>query len=151
MTTRDELCLHGTDPNQADTDGDGLSDASEILLGSNPLDADENGDGTLRLSLPAVGVERTGTAVLSGGRLREGSLSFSVSAHRCDAGPTDPFCSVCGCYDPQDAILDAFPRTLTLKHDNHLSFPFPIRILPTFRTRTYGSRFASRGTPSGRP
>ena len=45
LSTRDEIRRHGTDPNQADTDGDGLSDASEILLGSNPLDADENGDG----------------------------------------------------------------------------------------------------------
>ena len=45
LSTRDELRVHGTDPRQADTDGDGLSDAAEILLGSNPLDADEDDDG----------------------------------------------------------------------------------------------------------
>ena len=45
LTTRDEIGRHGTDPKQPDTDGDGLSDAAELLLGSNPLDADENGDG----------------------------------------------------------------------------------------------------------
>ena len=45
LSTRDELCRHGTDPKHADTDGDGLSDAAEIQLGSNPRNADEDGDG----------------------------------------------------------------------------------------------------------
>ena len=35
----------GTDPLDPDTDGDGLSDAEEIVLGSDPLDPDTDGDG----------------------------------------------------------------------------------------------------------
>ena len=46
LTTRDELRRYGTSPKQADTDGAGLSDAADILLGSDPLDADED-DGDL--------------------------------------------------------------------------------------------------------
>jgi hypothetical protein len=36
-----------TDPNDADTDDDGLDDALELQLGSNPLDADSDDDGIL--------------------------------------------------------------------------------------------------------
>ena len=100
------ICVHGG--NAVDFTASVLP--SEIGAEWELDNLDEIGDGTLRLSLPAAGVEQTGTAVLSGDRLREGSLSLSFSAHRCDAGPTDPFCSVCGCYDPQDAVLDALPR-----------------------------------------
>ena len=35
----------GTDPLDSDTDGDGLSDAEEVLLGTDPLDSDTDGDG----------------------------------------------------------------------------------------------------------
>ena len=35
----------GTNPNQADTDGDGLNDGAEIAAGTNPLLADTDGDG----------------------------------------------------------------------------------------------------------
>lgn len=45
LTDWEELFLWGTDPNAADTDGDGLADGAEIEDGSDPLDADENGDG----------------------------------------------------------------------------------------------------------
>jgi hypothetical protein len=34
----DEVSVHGTDPNQADTDGDGYFDKTEIDSGGNPLD-----------------------------------------------------------------------------------------------------------------
>ena len=37
--------LIGSDPNQADTDGDGLNDAAEFKLGSDPRNPDTNGDG----------------------------------------------------------------------------------------------------------
>ena len=87
------LCIHGG--NTVDFTASVLP--SEIGAEWELENLDEIGDGTLRLSLPVAGVEQTGTAVLSGDRLREGSLSLSFSAHRCDAGPTDPFCSVCGC------------------------------------------------------
>ena len=39
------MFLHGTDPAEADTDGDGISDSAEVLVGANPLDADEDEDG----------------------------------------------------------------------------------------------------------
>jgi hypothetical protein len=42
----DELNLHGSDPWNPDTDGDGLSDGEEVnLIGSNPLEVDTDGDG----------------------------------------------------------------------------------------------------------
>ncbi|MGN0845100.1 MAG: hypothetical protein ACI4QT_07770 [Kiritimatiellia bacterium] len=40
-----ETFLFDTDPNLADTDGDGFDDAAELHAGTNPLDSDENGDG----------------------------------------------------------------------------------------------------------
>ncbi|MBN1945732.1 MAG: choice-of-anchor D domain-containing protein, partial [Bradymonadales bacterium] len=41
----DEACLWGTDPCQADSDGDGIGDGEEIDLGTDPLDPDTDGDG----------------------------------------------------------------------------------------------------------
>lgn len=43
LTDAQEMAL-GTDPRSADTDGDGLTDAQEIALGTNPLDADTDND-----------------------------------------------------------------------------------------------------------
>lgn len=40
-----ELYVYDTDPHLADTDGDGLSDGSEIAQGTNPRQADTDGDG----------------------------------------------------------------------------------------------------------
>ena len=37
----------GTDPNDRDTDGDGLSDSQEVTLGTDPLNPDTDGDGIL--------------------------------------------------------------------------------------------------------
>jgi hypothetical protein len=46
LTDADEVLVYGTDPCNADTDGDGLSDSEEILLvGTDPLNADTDGDG----------------------------------------------------------------------------------------------------------
>lgn len=47
-----------------------------------------------------------------------GSLTNVLSAHRCDATPASPHCSVCGCYQPLDAFLAVSNTVLTLKHDN---------------------------------
>ncbi len=44
--TRDEELKLGTDPNKADTDGDGISDGAEVKkYNSDPLKADSDGDG----------------------------------------------------------------------------------------------------------
>ena len=80
------------------------------------------GGGVFRLSVENDGEIHTGTATLVAGKLREGILSRSFSAHQCDGGVEDPFCSVCNCYGHQDADLDIHPRTLTLKHDNQAAF-----------------------------
>ena len=45
LSDQDELAL-GTDPNNQDSDGDGISDGREVnALGSNPLDTDTDSDG----------------------------------------------------------------------------------------------------------
>ncbi|MBS0659523.1 MAG: VCBS repeat-containing protein [Verrucomicrobia bacterium] len=44
LADEDEALL-GTDPNNPDTDGDGLSDGDEVAFGSNPLLRDTDGDG----------------------------------------------------------------------------------------------------------
>ena len=41
----DELNVYGTDPNNPDTDGDGVDDGEEIALGIDPLNSDTDGDG----------------------------------------------------------------------------------------------------------
>ena len=50
ISTWDEVFIYHTDPENADTDGDGLSDAVEIasgtgINGTNPLNPDTDGDG----------------------------------------------------------------------------------------------------------
>jgi hypothetical protein len=44
-----EVLIHGTDPTQFDTDGDGASDGVEVTFGSDPLNADD------AVSLPSLG------------------------------------------------------------------------------------------------
>ena len=39
LSNYQELVLHGTDPNDADTDGDGFNDGQEVAEGSDPTDA----------------------------------------------------------------------------------------------------------------
>ena len=36
---------YGTDPNNADTDGDGIVDGEEVYVGTDPLNPDTDGDG----------------------------------------------------------------------------------------------------------
>ncbi len=45
ISDEDEILLTGTDPNNADTDGDGLSDGVEVTYRMNPLDPDMDHDG----------------------------------------------------------------------------------------------------------
>ena len=40
-----EAMVYGTDPNNPDTDGDGIEDAEELALGTNPSAPDTDGDG----------------------------------------------------------------------------------------------------------
>lgn len=49
-----ELIVHGTDARRADTDGDQLDDAFELAQGLNPLAPDTDADGNLDGSLPAL-------------------------------------------------------------------------------------------------
>jgi hypothetical protein len=41
----DEEIILGTDPNNPDSDGDGLADGDEVIVGTDPLDPDTDGDG----------------------------------------------------------------------------------------------------------
>jgi hypothetical protein len=41
LTDYDELCVHGTDPCDPDTDGDGYTDLAEVTAGTDPNDASE--------------------------------------------------------------------------------------------------------------
>jgi hypothetical protein len=45
LTTAEEVIL-GTDPENADSDADGVLDGREVLRGTDPLQADSDGDGT---------------------------------------------------------------------------------------------------------
>jgi hypothetical protein len=45
LADSDETLVTGTDPNRADTDGDGLGDGVEVVNRMNPLDADMDNDG----------------------------------------------------------------------------------------------------------
>ncbi len=45
LTDWAETFVWGTDPNHADTDGDGTADNVEMMMGADPFDADEDGDG----------------------------------------------------------------------------------------------------------
>jgi len=45
IADQDEVLVTGTDPNNADSDGDGLGDGIEVLNSMNPLDADMDKDG----------------------------------------------------------------------------------------------------------
>lgn len=44
LTDGEEVTIHGTDPLKSDTDGEGLSDSDEIVLGTSPLIQDTDGD-----------------------------------------------------------------------------------------------------------
>jgi len=45
VSNADEILLHGTSPSGADSDGDGLDDGDEVADGSNPNNSDSDGDG----------------------------------------------------------------------------------------------------------
>ena len=45
ISDQDEILRTGTDPNNADTDGDGINDGVEVAYRMNPLDADMDNDG----------------------------------------------------------------------------------------------------------
>jgi hypothetical protein len=45
LDSPDEISIHGTDPTEKDTDGDGLADGAEVADGTNPASSDTDGDG----------------------------------------------------------------------------------------------------------
>ena len=65
-----ELILHGTDPNDADSDGDGFNDGQEVAEGSDPNDAGSipvaNENGRIRIMLSTVNLGPGQDALLLG-------------------------------------------------------------------------------------
>ena len=56
LTDGDEVRVYGTDPTRADTDADGLTDGEEVRQhGTDPLDPDSDGDGVRDGSEVAAG------------------------------------------------------------------------------------------------
>lgn len=45
LSDGDEINVHGSDPSKVDTDGDGLDDAEEVAAGTDPRKVDTDGDG----------------------------------------------------------------------------------------------------------
>ncbi len=77
-------------------------------------------NGQLVLSVPYEGVVYHGSAILLSDNIRFGFLQTAVSAHQCDSSYGDPYCSICGHYQPDDFSLSVC-SPLTLKHDDETS------------------------------
>ena len=111
------FCVHG---------GDRIGFAASALPANvTPHWETENlvqGENMFILLVPEPGVVYEGTVRLTIEELKVGTLSKNFSAHQCDATEQNPFCSICGCYDPLDAELVGVVRRLTLKYDNQTSF-----------------------------
>jgi hypothetical protein len=59
LLNTDEIFVHFTNPDEADTDRDGLDDQAEIMMGTNPNRADTDGDGLIDGREVAVGSSPT--------------------------------------------------------------------------------------------
>jgi len=106
---RDPTAGHGSDdPGVVDTDGDGLSDATEQTLGSNPNDADSDDDGLLDGAEPNPGDDRDGDTlidVLDPDSDGDGLFDGTEAGLDCANPATDTGKNVC--------IADADPSTTT--------------------------------------
>lgn len=110
-----EICLHGTDEAAfAPSLRPGIAERFEL---NNLTERGTN----LILSVPESGLTYSGSASLSSELLQWGTLTATVSAHRCDSEYDRPYCSICGHYQPDDISL-SFRSPLTLKHDDQTSF-----------------------------
>merc|ERR1712093_238985 len=69
LTNFEELVIHGTDPNNPDSDGDGFSDGTEVAENSNP-----NGSGNFPTRLLTIVAPLNGT-VTGAGSYRLGAVA----------------------------------------------------------------------------
>ena len=111
----DGICLHSGDEVLFEP-----SVAPSEIEGRWVLENLQEGDGGYILGVPNTESLYVGSVSLYSGLLRDGELHGTFAAHQCDAEPTSPFCSFCGCYEPLDVYFDVSPVLLTLKHDNQL-------------------------------
>ncbi len=77
----DELLL-GTDPFNPDTDGDGITDGQEVALGTNPLNADTDADGLndgdeVLLGTDPLNADTDGDGLNDGGEITFGTDPFN--------------------------------------------------------------------------
>ncbi len=89
LSDQQEMLVYGTDPDRADTDSDGLSDGDEVwIYGTDPLNADTDGDGV------SDGDEvRAGTSPLVSD---DPMLLITFSGEAGKPGVTDPINNVYG-------------------------------------------------------
>ena len=76
----------GTDPNKADSDGDGLEDGDEVARGTGPTDPDSDDDG---LSYPGGSDDKWGTD--DGTRALPADITTAINYFQGDLSPTGIF------------------------------------------------------------
>ncbi|OAA15911.1 hypothetical protein Caferm_04455 [Corynebacterium afermentans subsp. afermentans] len=80
--------IDGTDPNNPDTDGDGISDGEEKADGTNPLEKDSDGDGLTDAEEKELGTDPN-KADTDGDGINDGD-EVSGEGNKFDGKPTDP-------------------------------------------------------------
>ncbi len=109
VATNGSVCIHGGSPVQRFVWSVAPAD---IAIGRTPFatgDVRIDGEGPF-VDLSGATSPRTGGfgfaagSTVGGGNLA-GVLTNAISAHLCDANPTNPLCSVCGCPDSQTYAL----------------------------------------------
>ena len=95
----DEVNVHSTDPTDADSDGDGLDDGAEIALGTDPNNADSDGD------LVCDGPNQVGTCTAAGPDNCPHVFQAGQDQTNSDAAPAGDVCQ-CGNVDTTSGITD---------------------------------------------
>ncbi|MBQ6104000.1 MAG: hypothetical protein IJL06_10055 [Kiritimatiellae bacterium] len=109
VATNGSVCIHGGSPVQRFVWSVAPAD---IAIGRTPFatgDVRIDGEGPF-VDLSGATGPRTGgfgfaAGSTAGGGYLAGVLTNAISAHLCDASPTNPLCSVCGCEDSQTNAL----------------------------------------------
>jgi hypothetical protein len=87
----------GTDPNETDSDGDGLEDGQEVDIGTDPLEGDSDGDGENDFDdpLPTDPEVVSGEGQSSGSSGGGGGGGGGGAASPCGFGLVGPWIALC--------------------------------------------------------